>query len=257
MKNILKKTLPYTFIFSAVVVLCANYTFAQQPIVVEGVVPNVATKQDILNKLYVTYGQTNVIDKIQIRAVTAPNGWSTAVNHVISEDLKSIKQGKLSIKGMQVDLRGKVPKQEDIQITTNKVQSLLPVDYKLNAQLSVNTTEQQLIDATLKNRIVEFESGSAVLAPSGIQILDEMIVALQKVNAKKIKIIGHTDSSGDANKNLSLSQERARAVKNYLISKTIPAEILTAEGLGSTKPVADNLTADGRKKNRRIEFEVL
>lgn len=99
------------------------------------------------------------------------------------------------------------------------MQSLLPADYKLNAQLSVNTTEQQLIDATLKNRIVEFESGSAVLAPSGVQILDEMIVALQKVNAKKIKIIGHTDSSGDANKNLSLSQERARAVKNYLISK--------------------------------------
>ena len=154
-------------------------------------------------------------------------------------------------------MRGKVLKQEDIQVTTNRVQSLLPADYKLNAQLSVNTTEQQLIDATLKNRIVEFESGSAVLAPSGVQILDEMIVALQKVNAKKIKIIGHTDSSGDANKNLSLSQERARAVKNYLISKTIPAEILTAEGLGSTKPVADNLTADGRKKNRRIEFEVL
>ncbi len=84
-----------------------------------------------------------------------------------------------------------------------------------------------------------------------------MVIALNKVSGKKIRIIGHTDSSGDANKNIVLSQQRAEAVKNYLISKNIAAENLSVDGLGSTQPIADNLTAEGRKKNRRIEFEVL
>jgi len=114
-----------------------------------------------------------------------------------------------------------------------------------------------LVDDALKNRIIEFESGSAILATSGIQILDEMVIALNQLQGKNIKIIGHTDSSGDNNKNMRLSLQRAEAVKNYLISKNIAAARLSTLGLGAQKPVADNHSADGRKKNRRIEFEVL
>ena len=84
-----------------------------------------------------------------------------------------------------------------------------------------------------------------------------MALALHKVGGKKVKVIGHTDSSGDAAKNLTLSQERATAVKTYLIGKNISADNLSIEGMGSNKPVADNSTLEGRKKNRRIEFEVL
>jgi OOP family OmpA-OmpF porin len=54
-----------------------------------------------------------------------------------------------------------------------------------------------------------------------------------------------------------LSQQRAEAVKAYLIKKNIPAHLLSTDGLGASKPVAENTTAEGRKKNRRIEFEVL
>ena len=129
--------------------------------------------------------------------------------------------------------------------------------YGLNTQLSVNQAEQKIIDNALKNRIIEFESGSSILTQSGRQILDEMALALHKVGGKKVKVIGHTDSSGDAAKNLTLSQERATAVKTYLIGKNISADNLSIEGMGSNKPVADNSTLEGRKKNRRIEFEVL
>jgi len=84
-----------------------------------------------------------------------------------------------------------------------------------------------------------------------------MAIALNKVKGKNIKIIGHTDSSGDPQKNIILSQARAEAVKQYLIFKQISADFLSTQGQGSQNPVADNSTADGRKKNRRIEFEVL
>ena len=168
-----------------------------------------------------------------------------------------VKQGKLSIRSTQLELIGKVSNQSDIPQTTANLQNLVQAPYRLNIRLTVNQAEQKILDDTLKNRIIEFESGSVILAESGTKILDEMAVALSKVTGKKVKIIGHTDSSGDAAKNLTLSHERAAAVKNYLIGKNIPIKSLSIEGLGSNKPVADNTTSEGRKKNRRIEFEVL
>jgi len=223
-----------------------------EPIIIEGVVPNDASKQIILNKMYSVYGTDQVIDKIKVKAVNAPNGWSESVANMVVPELKKVHQGKLSVRGTQMELNGKISSSNEIQPTTNLFQSLVTPPYRLNAQLSVNQAEQQIVDEALK-----FEYGSAVLAMSGTQILDEMAVALNKVGGKKVKIIGHTDSSGDAAKNLALSKERAVAVKNYLINKSIAAERLSVEGLGSNKPVADNATADGRKKNRRIEFDVI
>lgn len=66
----------------------ANYALAQ-PIVVEGVVPNEASKQAILLKMQSVYGADQVVDKIQVRPVAAPNGWSDSVTRVITPDLKS------------------------------------------------------------------------------------------------------------------------------------------------------------------------
>ena len=251
-KQIIKSIFYIAFFMSSVPVIAYA-----EPIVVEGAVPNEASKQAILNKMYAVYGTDQVVDKIQVRAVSAPNGWSDSVSKVITEDLKKVKQGKLSVRGTQVELAGKMSNQNDIQPTTVNFQNLVQAPYRLNTQLTVNQAEQKIIDEALKNRIIEFESGSAILAESGIQILDEMAVALNKVAGKKVKVIGHTDSSGNPAKNLTLSQERAAAVKNYLIGKNIPTDRLSVEGLGSNKPVADNTRAEGRKKNRRIEFEVL
>ena len=242
---------------ASVLILSVNgQIMAQNPLVIEGAVPNVQIKQEILSKMYTSYGQENVIDKIQIRMVTAPTGWSNIVSNAITDDLKKVTQGNFTVRGTQVNLVGKVASSADIQPISKSLQASVPA-YKVNANLSVNMAEQQIIDAALKNRIIEFESGSAVLTSSGMQILNEMAVALNKVATKNVKIIGHTDSSGELNKNVSLSQARAIAVKNYLVNKRIIASSITTEGLGSSRPVADNTTPEGRKKNRRIEFEVM
>ncbi|OTG67787.1 hypothetical protein B9T25_07300 [Acinetobacter sp. ANC 4470] len=227
-----------------------------EPIVVEGIVPNEASKQAILTRMYSIYGANQVIDKIKVKLVSAPNGWSDSVTRIITPDLKKVKQGRLSIRGIQVELTGKMSNQNDIQPTTANFQNMIQEPYRLNIQLSVNQAEQKIIDDALKNRIIEFESGSSILVVSGTKILDEMAVALNKVAGKKVKIIGHTDSSGNQAQNLILSQERAATVKRYLAEKNVPTDNLSVEGLGSTKPVADNTTVEGRKKNRRIEFEV-
>ena len=235
---------------------CSGFSFAKE-IIVEGVVPNDTTKQAILAKTRLVYPQDQVIDKIQVKSVSAPNGWSDSVTRVITPDLKKVSQGKLSVRGTQVDLSGKTLSQTDIQPITDTFQTLIQAPYRFSSQLSVNQAEQAVVDNALKNRIIEFESGSDVLLPAGTQILDEMVVALNRVQGKNVKIIGHTDSQGDPAKNLPLSLRRADAVKNYLIAKGIAATRLSVEGKGSQNPVADNATPEGRKKNRRIEFEVL
>ena len=244
-------------ILISVLGLSTSFMIFAQPIVIEGAVPNEKIKAEILAKAYSIYGQQNVVDQIQVRQVTTPSDWINTVTKVINDDLKKVKQGNLTVNGTEIKLTGKLSNPEDIQTTQVRFQSLTPVNFRLNTQLSLNQAEQQIIDAALKNRIIEFESGSAILAASGVQILNEMAVVLKRVRGKKVKILGHTDSSGDADKNIILSQQRADAVKTYLIHKNIPAESLSTEGLGSNKPVADNTTVEGRKKNRRIEFEVL
>ena len=236
--------------------LLATYSFAN-PIVIEGAVPDQATKQQILNKLKATYDGVEIVDRIQVKSVVMPKGWTESVTQSISPELKKVSQGKLVIDGTQVKLSGKVGNETAKLTTENTLKSGLQAPYQFSSSLSLNLAEQKILDDALKNRIIEFESGSSILTPAGQQILNEMAAALNKVKGKNIKIIGHTDSSGDPKKNIILSQERAEAVKQYLISKQISANVLNTEGLGAQKPVADNATAEGRKKNRRIEFEVL
>lgn len=250
LKSILQRT-------SLCIALCASGLIFAKDIVVEGVVPNDTSKQAILVKMRAVYPEDQIIDKIQVRPVVAPNGWSDSVTRVITPDLKKVSQGKLSVRGTQVDLSGKMLNQAEIQPFTSNFQSLISAPYRFSSQLSVNQAEQAVIDNALKNRIIEFESGSAVLLPAGTQILDEMVVALNRVQGKNVKIIGHTDSQGIPVKNKELSLQRADAVKQYLIAKNIAATRLSTEGLGADKPVADNASPEGRKKNRRIEFEVL
>ncbi|MCU4377141.1 OmpA family protein [Acinetobacter haemolyticus] len=237
--------------------LVQSHTVLAAPIVVEGVVPNESSKQAILVKMQSVYGADQVVDKIQVRPVSAPNGWSDSVTRVITPDLKRVKQGQLRVRGTQIELTGKMSNPNEIQPTASNFQSLVQQPYRFNAQLSVNLAEQKVIDDALKDRIIEFESGSAILTETGKRILDEMAVALNKVGGKQVKIIGHTDSSGDASRNVILSKERAVAVQDYLVSKNIATDRLSTEGKGASEPIADNATADGRRKNRRIEFEVL
>jgi OOP family OmpA-OmpF porin len=72
----------------------------------------------------------------------------------------------------------------------------------------------------------------------------------------KITITGHTDSSGDEKSNVALSTTRAKSVVAYLVSQGVAAESLTAKGAGSSQPIADNTTEDGKLKNRRIAFAI-
>ncbi|RKZ25516.1 hypothetical protein DRQ20_04995, partial [bacterium] len=114
---------------------------------------------------------------------------------------------------------------------------------------------------TKKKRIVlqgiNFDPGKAVIKPMYYPILDRVAEVLKENPNVKVEIQGHTDSVGPEDYNLRLSQARAEAVRQYLISKGISPDRLIAKGYGEMMPIADNRTREGRAKNRRIEFVVI
>ena len=95
------------------------------------------------------------------------------------------------------------------------------------------------------------------IRPDAQKILDDLVSKLAGVNLEVIVAVGHTDSIGTEAYNLALSKRRADAVKQYLVSKGIEANRIYTEGKGESQPVADNRTAEGRQKNRRVEVEII
>ncbi len=104
---------------------------------------------------------------------------------------------------------------------------------------------------------INFETGSARILPSSFPVLDDAVKVLTEYKSLRLKIDGHTDNQGLADKNQKLSEERAASVKAYLVSKGIDESRLVTAGHGDTKPVEDNATPKGRAANRRIEFSIL
>jgi outer membrane protein OmpA-like peptidoglycan-associated protein len=103
---------------------------------------------------------------------------------------------------------------------------------------------------------LQFEFNKDVIKPSSFPFLDEIVNVLRE-KEWNLKLEGHTDNKGSADYNLKLSKARANSVKKYLEDKGIKPTRIEADGFGSTKPIADNSTEEGREKNRRVEFKVI
>jgi OOP family OmpA-OmpF porin len=231
---------------------------AQTPgqIVVTGAVPDEASKAALLAGVRGLYGADRVVDQLTIAQVSLPANWNGYVQKLITPSLKLISKGELKIDGTNVTVRGEVANEAQRQQIASDIATSLNPSYTVNNGLRVSAAEQNLLDDTLAKRIIEFDSGKATLTPSGQAILDEMAAALHKVKGKKVEVIGHTDNVGLRDSNLALSQARAEAVRAYLSGKGISQDMVLVSGQGPDRPVAENTTAAGRARNRRIEFRV-
>jgi outer membrane protein OmpA-like peptidoglycan-associated protein len=104
---------------------------------------------------------------------------------------------------------------------------------------------------------IYFEFGKAYLRKESLNILDKLVKLMERNRDLKLEVQGHTDSMGPREVNMKLSRQRARAVVEYMVKQGISPSRLDSKGFGPDKPVADNDTAGGRKKNRRTEFLIL
>lgn len=245
-------------IFKAPDLLAQEQGDIGEKVIVEGVVPDQATKQNVLERLRALYGSERVVDRVEVADVAAPAGWGESVTRMLDSPLQQVSKGTLEIRGQDVRISGNVANEGKRQEVANALSVATDRRYTVRNALKVaDGGAQKVLDDALRNRIVEFESGSAQLSIGGTRVLDEMADAIKKIGNVRIEIIGHTDSVGDRASNLRLSQARADAVKRYMVEKGISAELMSTAGRGPDEPVASNDNSEGRARNRRIEFKVL
>lgn len=106
-------------------------------------------------------------------------------------------------------------------------------------------------------KTILFETGKAAIKAESTSTLDQIVNVLNEYKSSRFSIEGHTDSTGNKAKNQSLSQERADAVKNYLVGKGVDSSRLQSVGYGPDRPIDKNTTAAGRANNRRVEINLV
>ncbi len=229
---------------------------ARDHVVVSGTVSDNATKAELLKRLRAVYGNGEVEDQLAVGGVVSPSKWGSFVSTMIGPELKSVHHGKITVKGNAITISGEVPNEATRQKVLSTLSQAFNGRYSITQSLKIVASKQDMLDKTLADRTIEFKSGSAILTAQGRQILDQMAAAILKLDSPFIQIIGNTDNVGNRMSNIQLSLARAQAVKDYLVTRGVAARNLSVSGQGPDNPVADNSTAAGRARNRRIDFRI-
>jgi outer membrane protein OmpA-like peptidoglycan-associated protein/uncharacterized protein YidB (DUF937 family) len=139
--------------------------------------------------------------------------------------------------------------EEQVRLGSQKASAAL-------AALQPGFTAKDLVSA-LNLNVINFPSNSAQVPADNTDYLNHVAVAIKALPAGTVlEISGHTDNTGDTASNLALSQQRADAVRGYLIQQGVSPDMLVAKGYGDTHPVATNDTEEGKFRNRRITFSL-
>ncbi|MFZ1892247.1 MAG: OmpA family protein [Formosimonas sp.] len=123
-----------------------------------------------------------------------------------------------------------------------------------------DSSATQMSDGSLKINLagdVSFSSGSSVIKDSFVGTLNEVATIINQTPNRRVVVVGHTDSMGNADANQRLSLARANSVRNFLVNNGTSSSRISTDGRGSTQSVASNNTEEGRAQNRRVEIFLL
>jgi outer membrane protein OmpA-like peptidoglycan-associated protein len=217
-------------------------------------------------------------------------------DHNIEKSVEVKKKSLTVFKGVTIDAISRKPVEAQIEITDNATgkvietfttnsatgKFIITLNSGKNYGIAVKATGYLFhsenfdipagADDNLVNKIIElkniaigskialrnifFDVNKATLRPESNAEMERLIQLMKDVPQLKIEISGHTDNTGSATLNETLSQQRAEAVVAYLNSKGIAANRMVAKGYGSSQPIASNNSEDGKQQNRRTEFEI-
>lgn len=193
----------------------------------------------------------------------------------ILTEIKNVPNASIEWKGDQIIVNApdkntaqKLVDQIKSYVPELKVSAAEPLNVEQSVSNSITESKQALAllgeDATpqaiaraLNIQIINFPTASRDIPPRNKEILDAAATLIKNVPNVKLIAEGYTDSSGNADANKKLSQRRAQSVVDYLVSQGVKREKLQAVGYGAENPIADNVTDQGKFRNRRIEFKVI
>lgn len=231
-------------------------------VTISGVAPTAEVRSAIIDEAVALWGAENVTDRLEADPTRTIGGWTDddfaqflAALHHYRKDLD------IELTNGQAIISGTVLSELAKERVLGGATTLLP-EFEIVDRLTIREPAddreafQASLDTLLAGKTVEFETDSANLTAQGRKVLDEVITILRKYPGR-VEISGHTDSTGQMDHNLDLSQRRAEAVERYFVAKRIKESRFETFGYGPTRPIASNQTAEGRQKNRRTEFHAL
>jgi outer membrane protein OmpA-like peptidoglycan-associated protein len=229
-----------------------------RPIILDGPVPDDATKTAVGDAAATAFGAENVDNQLRVEA--GGTGPDTATVGRVLDALGDGPQGWTAIWGSAdvLTLVGEVASEADkTAIGDAAAAAFAPgtVDNQLTVAAGGDTVEE--INRQIRLRGVTFVTGSAELTPRSRTTLDRVAAILADAPDVRAEVQGHTDNVGNAAANQRLSQRRAASVVTYLAGKGIGRNRLVPRGYGQTQPVAPNNTNAGRAANRRVVFQLL
>ena len=203
-----------------------------------------------------------VVDNLKT-SLGAPYGFINALAPALGA-LSRLSTGTLVLSDREVKLSGDALFETAVGQLRASLTKELPQSFQLKADITIKpaaapvdaTVCQQLFSEVLGKGRIRFESGRSNLDPDSSGLLDHLVETALRCPNANVQVAGHTDADGDPGTNQALSEKRAQSVVDYLVKAGLPATRFTAVGYGDTQPVADNVTDEGKARNRRIEFVV-
>lgn len=242
-------------------------TKADGTLAVRGFVPDGTSRLHLTEQLtqHLTQRRTdpeaNAARTTQIalrEAAGAPDGWLELVQ-VLVDALPRFDQVEAQLSDRRLRLAGSLPTTAERDQLVEALRTFEAQGYALDLDLSAADAAALRCQARLNELLLTpilFAPGQARIGADSDALLEALAQAVMACPDARIRIAGHTDDRGRPEANLRLSRERAEAVAARLIAAGVEPARITAAGYGDERPVADNATAAGRAKNRRIEFDV-
>jgi OOP family OmpA-OmpF porin len=227
-----------------------------------GHVPDDRVHADLVAAAGRKFFSEKVVDNLTA-SIGAPGGFEAAVIPALGA-LSRLSTGTLVVSDREVRLSGDaLYDAAAVQIRAGLGREF-PQGWQYRPDISVKPAAapvdasvcQQLFSDILTKGKIRFSPGRAKIDPDSAGLLDRLVETALRCPNAQIVIAGHTDSSGDDALNQALSEERAKAVSDYLVKAGLPADRFTATGYGSSQPIATNDTDEGKAQNRRIDFMV-
>lgn len=226
-----------------------------------GDVPDEAARGRVLDYARGLFEGSSVSDGMRIVPAPAePFGMLTkkALDH-----LARLKRGEATLSGKELIVTGAAESEPVAGEVRTALANGLPQGFGARHNITVLTDDERMADqcqvlmrdATARGTL-QFERAKADLTADSTDTLLDLADIAKECRAFRIEIEGHTDAEGTDERNQRLSDRRAKAVADFLVKSGVDMKRLTTVGYGATRPIADNATADGRAKNRRIEFTV-
>jgi OOP family OmpA-OmpF porin len=235
-----------------------NLDWKNNQLTVIGYLPDETSQQSVISRLKEKYGESEVSVSLDVGG-GEPEKWTELVDALIS-NVPNTEMANFDLVDQALDISAKTQTTEQKEQLLDSLSSFSDYGYTLKSRLIASDATarrcQKRFDEIMRNGNIIFASNQSKIAPQSRTILDSIVETTQLCSDFFINIAGHTDNVGNEAHNIKLSRQRAESVGSWLILAGVDKSKVRTEGYGSSKPIADNSTAEGRAKNRRIQFKV-